>query len=278
VPVDLAQAIPAGDFDWDGLTNGEEGAADTSPFIADTDQDGATDLAEVSGGTDALDPESGPGVTRAVFGVFGAFPAAGATFPAKATSASLRGTATGGQPTPVARLGGSLDFPSAGLGFEGLAGFQAQCTIGRDLDGDGPIGLVEAERRTSFARADTDGDGFVDGPDGKVATAGYVGPAAWDLQPNGFVDGEDDYDTDPTDTSDHPGELGDVAPLGLPDSRVTAGDATVELQIVAAPARTSTLTGQRKQIADEASDANSDEEVDVRDALQVLQQAGSAAP
>ncbi len=276
-PVDLAQLIPAGDFDWDGLTNGEEGAAGTSPFVPDTDQDGATDYAEVPLGS-ALDPNSHPVAAPGVFGVFGAFPAAGGTFPAEKTSALLRGTATGGQPTPVARLGGSLDLPSAGLGYESLAGFQAQCTIGRDLDGDGLIGLVEAERRTSFARADTDGDGFVDGPDGKIATAGYAGPVPWDLQPNGFVDGEDDHGTDPADSSDHPGKPGDVAPLGLPDGRITAGDATVELQIVADPARTSTLTGQRKQIADQASDANSDQAVDVRDALRVLQQAGSATP
>jgi hypothetical protein len=278
MPADLAQLIPAGDFDWDGLTNGAEGAAGTSPFIADTDQDGATDLAELSLGW-ALDPELSPVAAPGVFGVFGAFPAVGQTFPAEKTSAVLRGTATGGQPTPVSRLGGSLNFPSAGLGYEALEGFQPQCTIGRDLDGDGLTGLAEAARRTSFARVDTDGDGFVDGPDGEVPTASYAGgPIAWDLDPDGFVDGEADHGTDPTDAAEHPGKPGDVAPLGLPDGRITAGDATVELQIVADPARTAPLTGQRKQIADEASDANSDEEVDARDALRVLQEAASAAP
>jgi hypothetical protein len=278
MPADLAALIPAGDFDGDGLTNEAEGAAGTSPFLADTDQDGATDLAELSLGS-ALDPALSPVAPPGVFGAFGAFPDAGGTFLAEKTSTLLRGTATGGQPTPVARPGGSLDFPASGVGFELLAGFQPQCTAGRDLDGDGLSGLAEAIQRTSFARVDTDADGFVDGPDGFVSTAGYTGgPVAWDLDPDGFVDGEADHGTDPTDATDRPGKPGDVAPLGLPDGRVNAGDATVELQIAADPGRTAALSGQRKEIADQAADANSDQEVDVRDALHVLRQAASATP
>jgi len=274
-PSNLASTKPLGDFDRDGLRNADEvNTYGTSPFLSDTDQDGSTDLAEASLGS-ALNPASSPVSAPGVFAVFGAFPASGQTFLAETTSALLRGTATGGQPTPVSRIGGSLDAPSGSLGYESLAGFQAQCTIGRDLDGDGLIGFAEAARRTSFARADTDGDGFADGLGGRVSTAGYVG-LAWDLEPDGFLDGEDDHGTDPTDGDDHPGEPGDVAPLGLPDGRVTAGDATVELRIVAEPALTSTLPGQRKQIADQASDADLDGEVDVRDALHVLKEAAIA--
>jgi hypothetical protein len=208
-----------------------------------------------------------------VFGAFGAFTPSGGSYPAETNATSIRATGTGGQPTPVALLGGSL--PSASQGYQNLAGYQPQCTIGRDLDGDGLSGLAEAARRTSFARVDTDEDGFADGLGGLVSTAGYSGPA-WDLEPDGFIDGEDDYDTDPSDADDHPGKPGDVAPLGLPDGRITAGDATVELQIVADPSRTASLAGQRRLIADQAADADSDDSVDVRDALKVVKEAASA--
>jgi hypothetical protein len=92
------------------------------------------------------------------------------------------------------------------------------------------------------------------------------------------VDGEADFGTDPTDAGHRPGMPGDVAPLGLPDGRITAGDATVELQIVADPAHTGSLTGQRKDIADQAADANADQQIDVRDALHVIQEAAGATP
>jgi len=275
VPGSLAVTDPTGDFDDDGLTNAaEKNVHGTSLFLADTDQDGATDLAEASSGS-ALNPAVRPVPAPGVFAVFGAFVPSGSTHLAETNPASIRATGTGGQPTPVSHLGGSLALPSASQGYENLAGFQPQCTIGRDLDGDGLIGLVEASRRTSFARVDTDEDGFADGSGGVVPIAGYSG-LAWDLQPDGFLDGEDDHDTDPSDADDHPGEPGDVAPLGLPDGRITAADATVELQIVADPNRTATLSGQRKLIADQASDAEPNGVVDVRDALRVVKEAGSA--
>jgi hypothetical protein len=275
-PVDLAVTDPSGDFDGDGLSNAsEENSHGTNPFLADTDQDGASDLAEASLGT-ALDPAARPVPAPGVFAAFGAFTPSGSTHPAETNAASIRATGTGGQPTPVARLGGEAEFPSASQGWENLAGYQPQCAIGRDLDGDGLIGLVEASRRTSFARADTDGDGFSDGPGGKIATADYTG-LAWDLQPeDGFLDGEDDFGTDPADGDEHPGMAGDVAPLGLPDGRIMAADASVELQIAADPNRTATLTGQRKLIADQAADTNADGTVDARDALRVLRDASSA--
>jgi hypothetical protein len=272
-PGQLAVSDPMGDFDRDGLTNAEEkNVHGTNLFLADSDQDGASDYDEVAFGS-ATNPLLRPVAAPGVFSVFGAFEPGGSAYPAEASGGALRATGTGGQPTPVAQLAGSL--PSAGQSYENLAGFQPQCTIGRDLDGDGLIGLAEASRRTSFARVDTDGDGFADGLGGVVPIAGYTG-AAWDLQPDGFLDGEDDHGTDPTDGDDHPGKPGDVAPLGLPDGEITAADASVELQIVADPSRTSGLTGQRKLIADQAADAEPDGSLDVRDALRVFRDAAAA--
>ena len=49
---------PAGDEDHDGLVNSEEESLGTSPYLRDTDADGATDYREVGDGTDPLNPNS----------------------------------------------------------------------------------------------------------------------------------------------------------------------------------------------------------------------------
>ena len=59
----LAPGGSDGDADGDGLTNAEEAAAHTNPFIADTDGDGWNDEVEVSDGTDPLDPTKHPKLT-----------------------------------------------------------------------------------------------------------------------------------------------------------------------------------------------------------------------
>lgn len=51
---------PALDEDGDGLTNGEEAALGTDPYLADSDGDSYSDKAEVDAGSDPLDPASVP--------------------------------------------------------------------------------------------------------------------------------------------------------------------------------------------------------------------------
>jgi hypothetical protein len=50
----------AEDFDRDGLSNAEEIRRDANPFAADTDGDGWPDEAEITAGSDPLDPDSRP--------------------------------------------------------------------------------------------------------------------------------------------------------------------------------------------------------------------------
>lgn len=284
-PGPLSFNDPNGDADADGLTNLEEESTYlTSPFLADTDQDGATDLAEAQGGT-ALDPATNPGL---VVGVMSSSTAAeGINFmPAESTPnpAIMIATSTGGQATPVARDGGEADETPAGydgsgvLVFQHQPGFQAQTLVGKDADGDGLDGFAEAGQRTSGFSVDTDGDGFVDGTDGVVSVASYPGGGnATDLDGGGFVDGEGFGD--PADASIHPGMPGDVAPLGAPDGRVNAGDAAVALQISADPGLpASQLSGARQAIAEGAADADEDGDIDAADALRVLHEATGNNP
>ena len=67
VQTELGQSIfyvvsggPDGDADNDGLSNSQEGAAQTNPFVADTDGDGWPDEVELSDRKNPLDPASRP--------------------------------------------------------------------------------------------------------------------------------------------------------------------------------------------------------------------------
>jgi hypothetical protein len=247
-------------------------------FRADTDRDGATDAAEIHGQppTDPTSAASQQGAVVAVFGAMGQAPDT-SVIPARALYevSGLEAAVTGGQATAVASAAGS-GLPSAGGGIVHLAGFQPMTRIGRDLDGDGLRGLAENAQRTSQLHVDTDGDRFADGFDGRVALARV--PGGWDLDEDGFVDGESDVATNPADAADRAGKPGDVAPLGHPDGRLTAGDAAVEMRLVADPALVASLTGQRRQICEQAADTDGDLVFTVKDAVYTLRRAVPGAP
>jgi hypothetical protein len=266
------------DFDGDGLANLDEVFYQTSMFRADTDRDGATDAAEIHGQppTDPTSAASQQGAVVAVFGAMGQAPDT-SVIPARALYevSGLEAAVTGGQATAVASAAGS-GLPSAGGGIVHLAGFQPMTRIGRDLDGDGLRGLAENAQRTSQLHVDTDGDRFADGFDGRVALARV--PGGWDLDEDGFVDGESDVATNPADAADRAGKPGDVAPLGHPDGRLTAGDAAVEMRLVADPALVASLTGQRRQICEQAADTDGDLVFTVKDAVYTLRRAVPGAP
>lgn len=276
---------PQGDFDGDGLLNvAEELLYFTSPYLADSDQDGSTDAAELHLGTNPGDANSQPEPVIAVFSSINGsrvepFPA---EFPT--SSGNMVGTVTGGQGTPVSRFGGEQDsLPSGADGsgnvVENLPGFQPQTTIVRDMDGDGLIGLAEAGQRSSNFNVDTDGDGFVDGLDGVVSVVTHPRPPYWDIDGGGYVDGELSYGTKPDDPNDRPGKPGDVAPFGAPDGRITAGDATLEAQLIADPTKLFELpAGQKRAITGPARDANQDSNLDAADVLKVLQDAAQGTP
>jgi hypothetical protein len=256
-----------GDFDGDGIINGLEMALGLSPFLADTDGDGATDPWELAVDVSyALDPTLQPPAPISALS-----PITTADDP-ESEVGGLRATVSGGQPTPVGQLDAG-SFPSA-AGVVNLIGFQPQTLIGRDVDGDGLVGLAESRQGTSGFLVDTDADGFVDGGGGVVPVAKYPpGRVPWDLDGDGFVDGEADSGTDPADPDDRPGKPGDVAPLGHPDGQITAGDAVLGARMVTDPSLTEGLTGQNRQIAEEAVDADGDGAATAADAVEILRRA-----
>lgn len=278
-PDNIALTDPMGDFDDDGLTNADEANPSgfaTDPYLADTDQDGATDYAEVvhapqAPGTANNSAVSPPPVV-AVFGSIssednGASPSDNAV--SSASTGELWGTVTGGQATPVATLPGSL--PAAGGGMENLAGFQPQAMLSFDADGDGLPGITEARLGLSLLNVDTDGDGWADGLSGVVSVRNGND---WDLDFDGKMDGEWSYGTDPANENEHPGSPGDVAPLGDPDGVVNAADGLVILRIVKDPMLILTIpdpgNGQRQTLTSEAADVDGDGNHQVDDALHVI--------
>jgi hypothetical protein len=274
-PTDLAAADPTGDFDRDGLANAAEPPLGASPWLADTDQDGASDPHEVAEGTARDDPSSQPAAAIAVFGAISSAKQSQMPPESQGNPPTLRGTVTGAQATPVARAGGELDPPPAGPGVLHLPGFQPQTLMARDGDGDGLIGLDENGQRTSALRVDTDGDRFADGAGGEAA---QQAGATFDLDGDGFADGEADFGTDPADPDDHPGEPGDVAPLGRPDAVIDAADAAVSLRIARDPSVLESLAGDRRTIAEMGADANEDDAIDSADSVVILRKAREPAP
>jgi hypothetical protein len=270
VPSSLA-SVPDEDFDGDGLTNAYEtaGGSVTSPYLADTDQDGALDGYEVDLGTAADDPLEVPPIVVATFAAVST--ADGGALDDDPVSISpsgaVRATGTAGQPTPVGSLNG-VDGPAMqGSGVDNLAGFQAQALFFFDGDHDGLTGYEEAIQYTSMTNVDTDGDGRPDGPDGFVPADGSI----FDLDGDTFIDGELDAGTDPTDPSSYAGSPGDVAPLGNPDGVLTAGDAVLELRILQDPGLiASQLSGNAKALTELAADVDGGG-VGVSDALLILE-------
>jgi hypothetical protein len=262
-PMDVAMQQPQGDFDEDGLDNQTEIAIGTSPFRADSDGDGATDLAEHTGqpATSPLDEESQPPPVLAVFSSSSPWPSA------LAEGTGIQVSQTGGQSTPVASLD-PLDGLGEGGGVVNLAGFQAQALLGRDLDGDALTAQQEAQQGTHPLDVDSDDDRFADGPGGVVDIARLED--GWDLEPDGFVDGEADFGTSPTDPDDRPGKTGDVAPLGHPDGQLNAADLAVALQVIGYLEALDYLDPPNREIAEEALDTNQDTEILANDLLWVL--------
>jgi len=268
---------PAGDFDRDGLANAQETA--TSPYLADTDADGATDSYEkgIASPTDATDPSSQPRALIAVFSSASTAPPdiAGQPFEPGLASGPLRATVTAGQSSPVAQPGAPQAI-SAAPGLALLAGFQPQTVHARDLDGDGLSGLEEAALRTSGTNVDTDGDRFVDGAGGLVGLSRL--PGGWDLDGDSTVDGEATFGTDPAAGSSHPGMAGDVAPLGHPNGRVDLADVLVETLLTRDPSIALLLDEQNEAICLDAADANADSRIDAGDLQWVVNQVLTEQP
>jgi len=267
------------DYDGDGLNNlAEILYSHTSGNRADTDGDGATDWAEWLG-TLPTNPNSVSSQPAPLLVVFSAMSQAPNHLVAPSLAlyeqGGIQGAVTGGQVTPISSVGGS-GLPSQAAGVLNLAGFQPMTRYGRDLDGDGLKGVQENAKRSSGLLVDTDGDRFADGSDGVVSVARV--PQAWDLDGDGFVDGEGDVGTDAASAEDRPGKPGDVAPFGAPDGKLTAGDAALEMRLVANPSLFTTLSGQRRQICEQAAHTNGDGSLDVKDVVFTLRQSAATAP
>ena len=132
-----------------------------------------------------------------------------------------------------------------------------------DSDGDGLSDATEAVLGTDPNNADTDGDGLADGADGVVPLAAL--PGGVDADGDGFAGGEQDFGTDPVTSN-----IGDVAPRGVPDNVLNAGDAVVLTRLV-----TGIITADALETA--LADLNDDNQLNAADLL-LLQRLLLSAP
>ncbi|MEX2205210.1 MAG: hypothetical protein WEF50_03175 [Myxococcota bacterium] len=266
------------DFDRDGRSNSDELAAASDPFIADSDQDGATDFDEYGAGTAPSDSESQPPPIVRVLASAGTATTTQST-PIAVVDPSqpdlgTRATLTAGQPTAVAVAGSLGGIPATAIA--NLAGFQPQ-TLAFDVDRDGLFGLHEARLRTSIHSWDSDGDGFTDGFDGSVAKASYA--AGFDLNGDTWVDGELSSGTNPASGADHLGKAFDVAPLGHPDGLVNAADALICLRLAVEPGLLAAIQNDdAERLTLQAGDQAAPGGIGANDALLVLEAATSTNP
>ncbi len=215
------------DTDGDGLTDGQESDAGTSPDDDDSDDDGLTDGTEAELGTDPLDPDSdgdgildgtelgldspeGDDTDAAVF-----VPDAD---PSTTTSPLTPDTDGGGLDDGVEdrNQDGAID---AGEGDP-----NDPSDDGRDADGDGISDADEIEQGTDPDDPDSDDDGLDDGEELDAGTD----PNDADTDDDGLTDGaETDAGTDPNDadTDDDGIDDGDEVGAGTdPNQADSDGD------------------------------------------------------
>jgi hypothetical protein len=127
-----------------------------------------------------------------------------------------------------------------------------------DDDNDGLLDTEEGNIGTDPFLVDTDGDGLADGADGIVPLSSL--PGGIDADGDDYIDGEQDLGTDPNTSN-----IGDLAPIGMPNNLLDAGDLVVLTRLV---------TGiiEPTPLEDVLGDMNGDNEIDVADLLLLQQQ------